>query len=390
MAEPLADVLIAGASVRALAESAAVAGYRVVALDGYGDLDLCVRVPALSLRRELGVAYSAARAARAAADITAPTVAYASGFENHPTALAALARGRTLWGNAAAVVRQVRRPAALAEALGARGFVVPDVRTARVAGAASGGREWLVKPLRSGGGHGIRGWRPGGRIPRGMYLQERIDGEPGSIVFVADGRRAVPLGMSRQLVGDPAFGGTGFRYSGSLLSGAAPVFEREAEIASAAARLATAVTEAFGLVGLNGIDFIARDGVPWPIEVNPRYTASMELVERAHGVSVFALHARACAGELPGFGSLLSRRLAAVWGKAIVYATGNVTMREIRRWWRDDRVRDVPHPGERIGRGRPICTVLASARSPAECRQALAAHAAEIYAAATIADRSVA
>jgi predicted ATP-grasp superfamily ATP-dependent carboligase len=382
-------VLIAGASVRALAESAAVAGYRVVALDGYADLDLCVRVPTLSLRRELGVAYSAARAARAAADIAAPTVAYAAGVENHPAALAALARGRTLWGNAAAVVRQVRRPAVLAETLGARGFAVPDVRTTRGA-AASGGREWLVKPVRSGGGHGIRGWRPGGRLPRGRYLQERIHGEPGSIVFVADGRGVVPLGMSRQLAGDPAFGGTGFRYSGSLLAGAAPVFEREAELASAAARLAAVVTEAFGLVGLNGIDFIARDGVPWPIEVNPRYTASMELVERAHGVSVFALHARACAGELPGFGSLLGRRLGAVWGKAIVYATANVTMREIRRWWRDDRVRDVPHPGEWIGRGRPICTVLASARSPAECRQALAAHAAEIYAAATIVDRSVA
>jgi predicted ATP-grasp superfamily ATP-dependent carboligase len=286
-------------------------------------------------------------------------------------------------------VRQVRRPAVLAETLGARGFAVPDVRTTRGA-AASSEREWLVKPVRSGGGHGIRGWRPGGRLPRGRYLQERIHGEPGSIVFVADGRGVVPLGMSRQLAGDPAFGGTGFRYSGSLLAGAAPVFEREAELASAAARLAAVVTEAFGLVGLNGIDFIARDGVPWPIEVNPRYTASMELVERAHGVSVFALHARACAGELPGFGSLLGRRLGAVWGKAIVYATANVTMREIRRWWRDDRVRDVPHPGERIGRGRPICTVLASARGPAECRQALAAHAAEIYAAATIVDRSVA
>jgi predicted ATP-grasp superfamily ATP-dependent carboligase len=65
-------------------------------------------------------------------------------------------------------------------------------------------------------------------------------------------------------------------------------------------------------------------------------------------------------------------------------------MREIRRWWRDDRVRDVPHPGERIARGRPICTLLGSAATPEACRQALAAHAAEVYAAATIADRSVA
>ncbi|MGH7629138.1 MAG: ATP-grasp domain-containing protein [Gemmatimonadales bacterium] len=389
MPEPAADVLIAGASVRALAESAAVSGYRVVALDGYADLDLCVRVPALSLRRDFGLDYSAARAARAAADIVTLAVAYTSGFENHPVALAALARGRTLWGNSAAAVRRVRRPAALAEALGARGFAVPDLRTGQRSAPADG-REWLLKPVRSGGGHGIRPWRGRARLPRGTCLQERIHGAPGSIVFVADGRRAVPLGVSRQLVGDPAFGGSGFRYSGSILCGAAPVFEREGEIAADAVRLAAAVTEAFGLVGVNGIDFVARDGVPWPIEVNPRYTASMELVERAHGVSVFELHARACAGELPGFDSLVGRRLGAVWGKAIVYATGDVTMREIRRWWRDERVRDVPHPGERIARGRPICTLLGSASSAGDCRQALAAHAAEVYAAATIAERSVA
>jgi predicted ATP-grasp superfamily ATP-dependent carboligase len=385
-----ADVLIVGASVRALAESAAVSGYRVVALDAYGDLDLQLRVPALSLRRDLGVEYSAGRAARAAADIPAAAVAYASGFENHPAAVTALARDRNLWGNPAAVVRRVRHPAALAEALGARGFAVPNVRTASRVALPADGREWLVKPLRSGGGHGIRALRRGTRARRGSYLQERIRGEPGSIVFIADGRRAVPLGLSRQLVGDRAFGASGFRYSGSLLSGAVPVFEREHEIAETAARIASAVTEAFGLVGVNGIDFIARDGVPWPIEVNPRYTASMELVERAHDVSLFGLHARACAGELPGFDSLLGRRTGAVWGKAIVYATGDVTMREIRRWWREDRVRDVPHPGERISRGRPICTVLAPAANPEACRQALAAHAAEIYAAATIADRSAA
>ena len=133
MAEP-ADVLIVGASVRALAESAAVAGYRVVALDAYGDLDLSVRVRALSLRRDFGVEYSAAGAARVAADIPAPAVAYASGFENHPAAMTALARNRRLWGNPAAVVRRVRHPAALAEALGARGFAVPDVLTALARG----------------------------------------------------------------------------------------------------------------------------------------------------------------------------------------------------------------------------------------------------------------
>ncbi len=86
-------------------------------------------------------------------------------------------------------------------------------------------------------------------------------------------------------MGERSFGAHGFRYCGSLLaSERAPVFPRQAELLVRATALADAVTEAFGLRGLNGLDFVARDGVPLPIEVNPRYSASMELVERATGV----------------------------------------------------------------------------------------------------------
>jgi len=30
----------------------------------------------------------------------------------------------------------------------------------------------------------------------------------------------------------------------------------------------------FGLLGINGLDFVARDGIPYPIEVNPRWSAT--------------------------------------------------------------------------------------------------------------------
>src|SRR5262249_42024191 len=125
--------------------------------------------------------------------------------------------------------------------------------------------------------------------------------------------------------------------------------------------LASVVAGEFGLVGVNGIDFVARDGVPYLIEVNPRWTASMELVEHAYGVSVFAAHVAACtAGELPAFDLAKARRGAPVVGKAVVFARGDVTAGDTRRWWRpsnDDAavapVRDVPHPGEKITAGQP-------------------------------------
>ena len=77
--------------------------------------------------------------------------------------------------------------------------------------------DWLLKPLSSGGGHGIRPWRRT-TVPKGCYLQQRIDGRPGSVVFVAADGRAVPLGVSRQLIGDQRFGAGGVRYCGSILA----------------------------------------------------------------------------------------------------------------------------------------------------------------------------
>src|SRR4029077_18811469 len=74
--------------------------------------------------------------------------------------------------------------------------------------------------------------------------------------------------------------------------------------------MAESVTRAFGLMGVNGVDFVARRGIPYAIEVNPRYTAAMELVERAYGISLFDVHARACRRVLPAFDLAAARRRA--------------------------------------------------------------------------------
>ena len=362
-------VLFAGVSTRGFAESAARAGYEVVAVDGFGDLDLRARAHSVHVARS-GGRFSVRAAVAAARGLEADVVCYVGSFENHARAVGVLAADRVLWGNRPAVLAAVRDPVRLARALRARGLPTPAVRvTAPRAGTA---RRWLVKPRASGGGGGVAPWR-GGPLPRGSYLQQRVTGVPGSIVFAAHGQSAVPLGVSRALAGDARFGDVagGFRYCGSLLvAPEEPLFGR-------ACRLAATVTAAFGLVGVNGIDFVARGAVPYAVEVNPRYCASMELVERARGISIFAVHARACAGELPAL--VHTRPAADVIGKAIVYAREDVVPEGTARWLEDDDVRDVPAPGEGIARGHPICTVFARGRSVTACGAALAARARTVY-----------
>jgi predicted ATP-grasp superfamily ATP-dependent carboligase len=294
-----------------------------------------------------------------------------------------LAAGRALWGNAPDVLRRVRDPRQLAAGLNKHGFSVPELRlapTAKSPWADQGTDEWLVKPLRSGGGQHVRRWQ-GEPLSRLCWLQEWIDGRPGSVVFAAAGGRAVPLGVSRQLVGDAAFGSSGFRYCGSII--AAPhdsEFSGGIAVVDRASALAGAAAFEFGLRGVNGIDFVASGNELFPIEMNPRWSSSMELVERLFGWSVFGVHAAACAQAtlLPFDLPAATHGVSAV-GKAIVFARTELLLGDTRGWLADPTVRDVPHPGERIHAGQPICTVFAGGAAGRRCYEALVTRAERLY-----------
>jgi len=352
-------VLVAGVSTRAAAESAARAGFDVTAIDAFGDLDQHPAVRSLVLPHDDGAQFTAEAAAEAVRDIAADAAVYLSPFENHTRAIDALALGRALWGNPPDVLRRVRDPFLLAGVLRRRGFAAPLTRVDVPREPRS--MEWLVKPFRSGGGHGVRPWTPDTTVLPGFYAQERIDGVSASIVFVAARGRAVPLGMSRQLIGDAAFGASGYRYCGNVLASADDEVITERVVESLIA-LARNVTEQFGLIGLNGIDCLVCDEVPYAIEVNPRWCSSMELVERQYGVSIFGVHAAACVdGVLPDFDLSSARRIRSVLGKAIVFAREDGVVDDTRAWLGDETVRDVPKPGEPLTKGQPICTVFAEA-----------------------------
>src|SRR5436305_1633498 len=151
-------VLIAGVSTRGFAESAARAGYHVVAVDGFGDLDLRAwAATVLVARPKGGTRFSVGAALRAARGVSRDVVSYVASFENHPAAVGALARRGTLWGNPPAVLRRVRDPVRLARALSAHGLPAPAVRLSAPRGPSRG--RWLLKSRASGGGSGIVPWR---------------------------------------------------------------------------------------------------------------------------------------------------------------------------------------------------------------------------------------
>ena len=150
----LTRVLIAGLTTRAMAVSARRAGYAVTAVDGFGDLDLRAVADVITLS---GARFDPMAAAMAAETVAAELVAYTSNLENYPQAVERLATGRRLLGNAPSVLARARNPIALASLLRRRGFITPVTRATPP--ARPGVTNWLLKPRRSGGGHGVAVWR---------------------------------------------------------------------------------------------------------------------------------------------------------------------------------------------------------------------------------------
>jgi predicted ATP-grasp superfamily ATP-dependent carboligase len=378
-------ILITGISTRAIAESAKAAGYDLVTLDYFGDYDQKIWCENFSLKRDLNLPFGCAQLYEASLKLKFDAVAYTSNLENHPEVIkrfedASVEKHRRLLGNSADVLSRVRHWPTLFGFLQRQGIPVPETRDEAQQPAASDNQRWLRKPIHSGGGHDISFWKRDRPIGAAFILQEHISGISASASFVSNGEECEVLGLTEQIIGRSEFGASGFRYCGNVLP---LTVERNAVLAQVR-DITTRLTQEFKLVGVNGLDFILKDGQVFPLEINPRYSASMELIERAYGLSIFDLHVQSVEqGALPDFD--LAARLAdkRFYGKAILYAEQDGLAPDTRGWPARD-IRDVPFPGEALSTGDPVCTVLASGLTQAKCFAGLVTQAeaikGEIYA----------
>jgi predicted ATP-grasp superfamily ATP-dependent carboligase len=365
-------LLIIGASARAAAFSALRARLRPECADLFADADLRVRCPVHAVapgdypRGLLNVpAWSAA----------GPWL-YTGALENRPGLIEQLERLRVpLWGNGAAVLRRVRSPFEVSRVLRRAGLPCPAVLRSN---APPGTGRWLLKPIAGAGGAGIQLWNGAASPPgfkRPSYFQALVEGDSYAAAFVAESASARLLGVTRQLVGVAWLHAAPFHYCGSV----GPLEPDPAQRLAYEA-LGTALARGFGLRGLFGVDCVVRDGVPYPVEVNPRYTASVEVHEYATGLRALAMHRRVFdpeAPEPPG-----PHAPAGVVGKAILFARAPLCFPD----WPNPlpgvdtlpSFADIPIPGTVIEAGRPVLTLFRRAATVDDCLSELRRQAADL------------
>jgi predicted ATP-grasp superfamily ATP-dependent carboligase len=237
--------------------------------------------------------------------------------------------------------------------------------------------------LAGAGGTGIRFWTPGDPPPqpRREYLQEFIEGQPCAAIYVGNGHGCWLVGVTQQLIGETWLGAAPFHYCGSI----GPMLVTPA-LLQAFGCLGSLLTEGFGIRGLFGVDCVVRDGYPYPVEVNPRYTASIEVLEYASGSAVLDRHCFMFEPELPE--APPGPVAAPVIGKAILFARDSLTFPADGPWmatlrqpgniWELPDFADIPAAGTPIPAGRPILTFFVRGDSVNACQDALQQRAAEL------------
>jgi len=377
--KPCGHVLIFGASTRAAAFSALRAGMRPWCADLFADRDLDIRCPVVRVPPER---YPEVFFELACGEIAGPWM-YTGALENRPSLVQKIAKRRLLWGNDQATLGLARSPCFVTTLLKSLDLPCPAVST-QLHETYPPAR-WLTKPLKSAGGSGIgfaRAATEMGPASRRFYFQQYVEGDACSAVFVGDGRTAKLLGVTRQLVGEAWLHASPFRYCGSIGPMALDSRGRQAF-----EKLGLALAAGCGLRGLFGIDCIMRAGVVWPVEINPRYTASVEVIEYATRISALALHASVFDQNAPG-PIFVTEQTPSIVGKAILFAKESVVFPEDGPWLQTlsspgpihelPAFADIPHAGELIEAGKPILSLFERASSMETCLNCLQGAAARL------------
>ncbi|MEP3480086.1 MAG: ATP-grasp domain-containing protein [Fuerstiella sp.] len=304
-----AHLIIAGASVRSLAQSSIAAGLRPICIDLFSDSDLHhllteAGLPADHMR--LIKSFDQLESELETIDGNIPLVPV-GGLELASGSLNRIRSLRPVFAMTSDVTEQLKNSQVIFPHLKAAGHSVPNFyprahnvcregdSTSQVEShlepprqASSPEVRWLKKDGLSSGGQSViqidnRHWQQHAEnLQPSEYLQEEVEGIPCSATFLAtvDANESAPnhpprlLGCSMQICGEPALNAHGFQFCGN----AGPVrFSQttEAELRSIAATL----QQRWRLQGAFGIDFIWTSGNVSVIEINPRLTASHEIIE---------------------------------------------------------------------------------------------------------------
>ena len=357
-----ATLILIGASVRALAFSCIRAGYQPWCIDLYADEDLTKNCPTTLITKSFPDEIS---------DLikTAPKVPilYTGGLENHSALLQLLSAERTVLGITGNTLTNLRNTPEFYNLLKSKQINTPTIITSTK--DLNKETSYLRKPKYRSGGLGIKPFDPSKQTmvdDADFYYQKFIKGESRSAIFCFNESGFELLGASIQSSGIQSLHASDFLYSGNM----GPVNPCASELKDLQT-IGKIISSNYRPRGLLGMDYILNESRVYPLEINPRYTASMEVLELALGQNFITKHMQAF-----GFKTICenpARTETSVIGKAIYYAPHDVLISEDVPWVSTEAnprlfspFADIPRANSAIDKGSPVVTIFAKADSLTE------------------------
>jgi uncharacterized protein len=342
-------IIIAAISSRSYVQVAVDAGFDVIAIDAFADVDtqnLAEKVIQIEVNYGQFDAHQLLDVLNRIDLDHCIGLSYGAGFEAQPELLDQIALLLPVIGNSAEVLEQCKQPKSFFALCDACNMFYPETVFKKPINTLG----WLQKTIGASGGEHVKSALPLElESANQVYYQKKQSGTPVSCLFLADGKNALVLGFNEQwcsptLLSPYRFGGL---VSHTLLSEAAQ---------NKLTAFAQLMTQKLALKGLNSCDCLVQNDDVLILEINPRLSASVGLYQAQRG-NLFASHVAACLGQLDNWpvAGKQSRALQ------LIYATKTAKMPAKMDW--PEWVCDIPQPNSEIPAGAPICSVIAEART---------------------------
>lgn len=365
----ISRVLLAGASVRAAAESAHAAGYQVIAVDLFADSDTQDVATCEAIQNYPD------DIASLIGKYQPDGVCITGALENYPDLIQRIRCQTNLLAPPTPLLAKIREPKLLSSLLSQAGFHYPEIGQS----SNSQVKRWLLKPYQSAAGHRIQFHQPTEQVPDTHYFQEYIEGKSMGANFLIQSNQAILLGTVEHITSHD-----NFEFHGAIVSSVPPTVEHDL------LRLGTLLNH-LGLRGLLGVDFLLTDDNQITIlEINPRYTASMELLEPRWQAPLLEYHIKAFTEHPFPIQATADAYLdQLVHGKRIVYANQSlhIDLHQLHAFQQvaaqsSAILSDIPQVGNTIETGHPVLTIRTSSKSLQQTQNDLARITHQIQAAA--------
>ncbi len=362
-------IIIAALSARAFVADAVVAGYEVIAIDAFADVDTQnMAKQTIAVKQDYGN-FDKADFLQKLAEIDCSQVAgflYGSGFEGNVELLKLIAKQLPIIGNFPQTVAQIKTPIAFFKTLDLLKIPHPEVCFSRPQGVEG----WLFKNAGSAGGMHIQNALSMVDLNGAEYFQREVAATPVSLLFLANKNSVQVIGFNLQLI--DATTEYPYRYAGAISH-----YPLNEVITKKLIDYANRLTKHYSLVGLNSLDVLVLDNQYWVLEINPRLSASFGLYQSIE-THLIDLHCQACIGNMDFTKpNNLFNITQNPKGQRIFYAPFNINIDNKIVW--PDWVVDIPKPNMIIEKDDPICSVQAVGADIKEVTELLTARMQHLF-----------